>query len=288
MERQIPLDDFRKSFKPAFIIAAIVLLFIVFRPFVIIPAGHRGVVFNNFKGIDKSRVLGEGMHFLIPFVESSQAVDVRVQKQDFAATAASMDLQEVKATVALNYHLDPAKVADIYQDVGSSYQATLILPSVQESIKAITARYNATSLISERPEVKDRVHESLIDRLAKFHIIVVDVSITDLQFSDEFTKAIEAKQIAEQEAFKKRYELEKAKQEASIEIARAEGDKKATIARAEGQAEAQKLLRVSVSPEIIKLKEIEAQMEAIKKWDGKMPSVTGGSIPMFDIGSSLK
>jgi regulator of protease activity HflC (stomatin/prohibitin superfamily) len=136
--------------------------------------------------------------------------------------------------------------------------------------------------------VKDKVHEALIDRLAKFHIIVVDVSITDLQFSDEFTRAIEAKQIAEQEAFKKRYELEKAKQEAAIEIAKAEGDKKAIIARAEGQAEAQRLLRVSVSPEIIKLKEIEAQMEAIKKWDGKMPSVTGGSLPMFDIGNALK
>jgi regulator of protease activity HflC (stomatin/prohibitin superfamily) len=288
MERPIPLDDVKKNMAPGIIIAVLVLLIFVFRPFIIIPAGHRGVVFNNFKGIDKSRVLGEGMHFLIPFVESAQAVDVRVQKQDFAATAASMDLQEVKATVALNYHLDPAKVADIYQDVGANYQATLILPSVQESIKAITARYNATSLISERPEVKDRVHDSLVDRLAKYHIKVVDVSITDLQFSDEFTRAIEAKQIAEQEAFKKRYELEKARQEASIEIARAEGDKKATIARAEGQAEAQKLLRVSVSPEIIKLKEIEAQMEAIKKWDGKMPSVTGGALPMFDIGNSVK
>lgn len=290
MQRKIPLDNLtdKKNIIPAIIIAVIVLLAIAFRPFTVIPAGHRGVVFNTFKGVDKQRILGEGIHLVVPLVESVIPIEVRVQKQEFEAASASRDLQEVRATVVVNYHLDPNKVADIYQNVGTQFESKLIFPSVQESLKAVTAQYNATMLIAKRPEVKDKVFDHIRDRLDKYNIIIDDVSITNLQFSPEFVKSIEAKQIAEQEALKKKYELQKAKREAEIEVAKAEGEKKATIARAEGQAEAQRLLGKTVSAEIIELKRIEAQMDAIKKWDGKLPSVTGGSMPMFDIRGMMK
>jgi regulator of protease activity HflC (stomatin/prohibitin superfamily) len=289
MQRNIPLDNLlnSKNIVPAIIIAIVVILALIFKPFTVIPAGQRGIVFNQFKGVDKNRILNEGFHMIVPFVESVYKMEVRVQKQDFEATAASQDLQEVRARIAVNYHLDPLKVADIYQQVGPDYENKLISPSVQESIKAVTAQYNATHLISKRPEVKDKVVDYMKKRLSPFNILIDDVSITDFSFTPEFVKAIEAKQVAEQESFKKQYELKTAEQEAAIEVARAEGAKKATIAKAEGQAEAQKLLRISVSPEIIKLKQIEAQMDAIKKWDGKMPTVSGGSLPMINLGNVM-
>lgn len=287
-ERKIPLDEinFKKLLFPV-IIALIVLLAIVFRPFALVPAGSRGVIFNQFKGVVKDRVLMEGIHLIIPGVETVSRIEVRVQKQDFQAASASKDLQEVKVSLAVNYHLDPLKVADIFQQVGVDYESKLISPGVQESIKAVAAMYNATELISKRPEVKEKVVSFLRGRLSGYHIVIDDVSITDFNFSPKFTEAIEAKQVAEQEALKKQYELQKAEQEASIEVARAEGEKKAIIARAQGQAEAQKLLKVSVSPELIRLKEVEAQMMAINKWDGKMPSVTGGTIPMLNLGDAV-
>lgn len=293
-QRKIPLDDLNFNFKSvksiliAVIIGVVVVLAILFRPFTVIPAGHRGVIFNQFKGVDKNRVLNEGFHFIVPFVESVEKIEVRVQKEDFQAASASKDLQEVKASLAVNYHLDPQKVAIIYQEVGTDFQAKLISPFVQEAIKAVTAQYNATELISKRPEVKNEVFNYMHKRLKRFNIIVDDVSITDFTFSPRFMESIEAKQVAEQEALKKKFELQKAKQDAAIEIARAKGAKKATIARAEGQAREQELLKKSVSAEIIRLKEIEAQMKAIKKWDGRMPSVTGGSMPMFNIKGMIK
>lgn len=282
-ERKIPLDEMKKTALPAFIVAIIFFLAVVFRPFTLVPAGSRGVIFNQFKGVELNRSLSEGFHFIMPVVESVVIMDVRVQKAEFEATAASMDLQEVKARLVVNYHLDQDKVSNIYQKVGTDYENKLIKPSVEESIKAVTAGYNATLLIGRRPEVRDKVMEVMKKRLDKYFIILDDLSITDFQFTSEFAKAIENKQVAEQEALRKEYELQKAKKEASIEIARAEGEKQAIITRAQGQAEAQRLLRESLTPEIIKLKRIDAQIEAIKKWDGKLPKVTGGQVPLLNL-----
>lgn len=286
MSRRIPLDDLlsKKTLIPAAILALVLFLVLTIKPLVNIPAGHRGIVFNKLKqGVDLQRSLTEGLHFIIPFVESVTLMDVRVQKQEFEAAAASRDLQEVKVKLVLNYHIDHTQVARIYQKVGTDYQSKLIGPSVEESIKAVTALYNATQLIAKRPEVKDKVVDIMRERLGKYDIILDDVSITDFQFTSEFAKAIEDKQVAEQEALRKEYELQKAETDARIAVAQAEGDKQATIKRAEGQAEAQKLLMQSLNSDIIKLKTIDAQLEAIKKWNGKMPTVTGGSTPLIDL-----
>ncbi len=287
-QRPIPLDDLLrprniKKLLPGLIVLIVFVLAITFKPFTAIPAGHRGVIFNQFRGVEKDRVLREGFHVIIPLVESVTKLEVRVQKQDFQAAAASRDLQEVKASLAVNYHLDPQHVGTIYQQVGTDFENKLISPSVEEAIKAVTAQYNATELISKRPEVKDKVVEYMRNRLDGFHIVIDDVAITDFTFSQDFMRAIELKQVAEQNALKKEYELQEARKQADITIAQAEGEKEATISRAEGQARAQELLKDTISSDIIRLKEIEAQVEAIRKWNGQMPSVTGGAMPMFNI-----
>ena len=254
------------------------------KPFAIVPAGHRGVVFNTFSGVDTGRNLGEGIHFMMPLAQTIHPMSVRVDKRQLEASAASKDLQQVGVQVVINYHLDPEKVAITYQQVGDEYGAKLIEPSVQESIKAVTAEYNATDLIAKRPEVKSKAQEILTSRLEKFHIIVDDFSITDFNFSAEFAKAIEAKQVAEQEALKKNYELQQAKKEAEIAVSKAEGERDAMVARAQGQAEEQRLLRASVNDQIIRLKAIDAQMRMIEKWDGRLPTVSGGATPLLNMG----
>jgi regulator of protease activity HflC (stomatin/prohibitin superfamily) len=247
------------------------------KPFAMVKAGDRGVIFNKFKGVDTTRNLPEGMHFIIPLVESVRPMTVQVQKNTFNTAASSKDLQQVATEVVINFHLDPDNVARLYQEVGEDYISKLIEPSVQESIKAVTAEYNATDLIAKRPQVKKQAQDVVTERLNKYHILVNDFSITDFKFSPEFEKAIEAKQVAEQEALQKNYELQKAKKDAEIAITQAEAKKTSTITLAQGDAESQRLLRQTLTPELIELRRIE-------KWDGKYPQVLGGeAIQMFSL-----
>ncbi len=232
----------------------------------VIEPGNRGVLYNVSTGIQTDVSLDEGAHIIWPVYEQMFLMSVQVQKSDFHATASSKDLQQLAIDISLNYHLDPDKVGFIYKEVGTDYNSKLIGPSVQESIKAVSANYNATELIEKRPEVKQKTKALLIERLSKFYILVDDLSITDINFSPEFKEAIEAKQIAEQEALQKSYELQKAQVDAEIAIAKAEGKKKARISEAQGESEAQRLLQQSISPAVIELKRIE-------KWDGNLPGV---------------
>ncbi len=253
----------------------------LFKPVALVRAGYRGVVFNKFNGVDTSRNLPEGMHFIVPFVESVVPMTVQVQKNTFTTAAASKDLQQVHTEVVINFHLDPDKVANLYQGVGEDYISKLIEPSVQESIKAVTADYNATDLIAKRSVVKKEAQDVVTERLSKYNILVNDFSITDFKFSPEFEKAIEAKQVAEQEALQKNYELQKAKKDAEIAITQAEAKKTSTITLAQGDAESQRLLRQTLTPELIELRRIE-------KWDGKYPQVMGGeTLPMLSLGSPV-
>lgn len=254
------------------VLLILLLLACTFRPYVVVPAGHRGVVFNEFEGV-QGQTLAEGFHFITPYVDHVYNLSVRVEKASFKASASSKDLQQVNTEIAINYHLDPATVSYVYQEIGEDYMGKLIEPSVQESIKAVTAEYNATDLIAKRPAVKHKAQEIVTRRLAKFHILVDDFSITDFKFSPEFERAIEAKQVAEQEALQKNYELQKARKDAEIAVTRAEGEKKATIAQAQAQSEQQRLLQLTITDKVLQLKRVE-------KWDGTLPRVIGQGVPM--------
>ncbi len=250
----------------------VIFAFMIFNPFVMIGPGQRGVVLNF--GAVQNDILGEGLHLRIPIMQKIIVMDVRVQKGEGQGDAASKDLQQVTTNVAINYHLDPKRVAQTYQTVGTLEQVgeRIILPAVQESVKAATAIYTAEELVSRRQEVRDRIRSLLRERLNHNGVIVDEFSIVNFAFSKEFSAAIESKTTAEQL---------KLKAERDLERIRIESEQKVTQAKAE--AESLALQKENVTENLIKLRQIEMQQRAIEKWDGRLPQVTGGATPFIDL-----
>jgi len=251
------------------IIAVVVIVLLIIATYFGVDAGERGVVLRFG---EVNRVVEPGPHFKIPFAEEVVFMSVRVEKTTTKTEAASRDLQTVQTTMVLNYNLDPSKAGSMYANIGLNYNERVIDPALKESFKAAAARYTAEELISKRETLKTEVRNYLRDRLGVYGIVVVDLSITDFEFSSEFNRAIESKQTAEQNALRAKRDLERIKVEA---------EQKITSARAE--AEALRLQRQVISPELIQLRQIEAQIKAIEKWDGKLPNVTGGATPFIQI-----
>ena len=185
---------------------------IIANPFVMVGPGERGVVLVWGKVQDQ--IFDEGLHIVTPIATVVRIVDVKTQKEEVDASAASKDLQTVSARVALNYHLDPLKVNVLWQEIGKDYNARVIDPSVQEAIKAVTAIYSAEELITKRTEVREHIKTALKERLEKHHILVDEFSIVNFEFSASFNQAIEAKVTAEQQALTYKNRLEKIKFEA--------------------------------------------------------------------------
>jgi len=243
---------------------------------VIVPAGSRGVLLQL--GAVKGQ-LDEGFHLIIPGVNNVVLMEVRTQKEESQATAASRDLQNVTTSLALNFRVDPIKVAELYQGVGSDYTARIIDPAVQESLKTVTAKYTAEELIKFRPKVKAEVEEEITQRLSNYNLLVEPsgLSITNFAFSEEFNRAIEAKQVAQQQAEQQRYVLQKA-----------ELEKQTAVMIAQGKSEAAKL-----NAEALKVQggSLVISREWIEKWDGKLPAVysggDGGGM-IIDLGSLMK
>lgn len=253
------------------IIIIVLVVFLVSQSFVIVNAGHRGILLQL--GAVQPKVFEEGLHFKIPFIQSVVPIEVRVQKTESSQVSASRDLQTVSTTVAVNFHLDGNTINSLYKTVGLEFQARIVDPAIGEALKAVTAQYTAEELISKRSEVSATVKEVLSQKLGIYNMILDEINITEFKFSEEFDRAIEQKQIAEQQALKSKLDLERIKIE-----------KEQEITRAQAQAEALRLQKQEVTPELIKLREIEAQLEAIKKWDGKLPNVTGGATPFVNVG----
>lgn len=251
------------------------ILFLILNPFVIVGAGERGVVMNF--GAVQDYVFDEGLHLRIPIVQKVVIMDVKVHKSQTDAEAASKDLQDTHSTIAVNYHILPEKANWVYQNIGKEYKERIIDPAVQEVVKAVTARYTAVELITQREKVRAEIMDLLKKRLIAYNIVVDDFSIVNFKFSQQFTQAIEAKQTAEQLALKAQRDLERIKIEA---------EQKITQAKAE--AEALRLQKQNVTPELVKLRMIEASLKAIEKWDGHLPKVTAGAVPFIDVKSLEK
>jgi len=258
------------------VIVAIFFLLSFSRPWVQVGAGQRGVVMNF--GAVKEKVLDEGIHLRIPIMQEIVIVDVKVQKVETDAAAASSDLQDVTSRVALNFHIVPEKANVVYQKIGVLFKERIIDPAIQEVVKAVTAKYTAEELITKRPAVSDAMRASLTERLLEYNVAVDAFSIVIFSFSKIFTEAIESKQTAEQLAQKAKRDLERIKIEA---------EQKITAARAE--AESLRLQRANISPDLIELRKIEANLRAIEKWNGVLPQVTGaGAVPFIGVGDTGK
>lgn len=256
-------------------IAGVILALILLswlNPFVVINAGHRGV--QTTFGKVQQTVLEEGLHFRIPIVQQVREINVQIQKAEGDGDAASRDLQQVHTKIALNFHLIPNRVAETFQNVGDldSVGDRIIVPAVQEAFKATTAKYTAEELISKRPEVRDQISQFMKDRLQRHGIAIDEFSIVNFRFSESFNQAIEAKTTAEQLKLKAERDLDRIKVEAEQKIA-----------SAKAEAESLRLQKQEITPDLLRLREIENQRLALEKWNGQLPQVTGGSIPLVNL-----
>ncbi|HEV2877021.1 MAG TPA: prohibitin family protein [Nitrososphaeraceae archaeon] len=247
----------------------------------IVDAGNRGILVQ-FGNVATDNSLDEGIHFVIPFRDNVVQMEVRTQKIVESATSASKDLQDVSTQVALNYHVNPDRAQVLYQQLGPDYANRVIVPAIQESVKQVTARFNAEELITKRETVKNQIEEQITARLAAYNIIVDAVSITEFQFSDLFKSAIEAKVAAQQRALQAQNDLRRIQIEAQQNEAQAIGEQKANIARAEGIKQSNVLQAEGEAQAITiidqQLRNNPTYLEWLKstKWDGKLPLVTGG------------
>lgn len=256
----------KKVFGWVFLIFVVIVLA---SSFYIIPAGKRGVLLTF--GKPDMNAIQEGLHVKIPLVQQIVKISVQTQKYEADASAASSDLQIVTSKIATNYHLTPESVPRLYQEVGLDYAAKVIMPMEQEIVKSTTAKFTAEELITKREDVRLEMKTILTERLAPRGIIVEEVSIVNFDFSQEFNKAIESKVVALQNKLKAQNDLERIKIE-----------KEQVIAQAEGQAEAQRLQKLQLTPELVTMRALQVQEEAIAKWSGTLPLfVSGNNMPFI-------
>jgi regulator of protease activity HflC (stomatin/prohibitin superfamily) len=197
-------------------------------------------------------------------------MNYQTNKEQVDVSAASKDLQTVRAVVALNYNLMPDKVGQLYSEIGSEYKSKLIDPAIQEAVKAATARYDASELVTKRELVKEEIKELLIKRLSAVYIQASEVSIVNFDFSPEFNTAIEAKVTAEQSALQAKNKLEQIKFEAEQ-----------TIATARAESESIRLKSDAANNEkYVALQRIEVQRAFAQKWNGQLPVNMYGSAPL--------
>jgi prohibitin 2 len=280
------------------IIGIIIVSIIAVSSVRMVDAGHRGVLVK-FGNVDTDNSLDEGIHFVVPFRDNVVPLEVRTQKIVESATSASKDLQDVSTQVALNYHIDPDRAQVLYQQLGPDYSNRVIIPAIQESVKQVTARFNAEELITNRETVKNQIEEQITARLAPYNIVVDALSITEFAFSQQFTTAVEAKVEAQQRALQAQNELRRIQIEAQQNEAQAIGEQKANIARAEGIKQSNVLQAEGEAQAITiidqQLRNNPTYLEWLKatKWDGKLPLVTGGAgedgqgvTPFIDIPTS--
>lgn len=250
--------------------------------FVTINAGHVGVV-TRF-GAATGNVFEQGLHTKVPYIEDVVIFNVQIQKEQVKAEAASHDLQDVHADVALNYHLerDPKAVVEVFVTIGPGYKERTIDPAIQEAFKATTSQFTAKELITDREAVKTKARETLKQQLARFHVIVDELNIVNFEFSKEFTAAIERKQVAEQDAETAKNKLLQVETEARQRVKQAQADKEAielnaqgranaTKTEADAQAYAQEKLRPNLNDLYLQWLTLQNQANAIKQWDGKLP-----------------
>jgi regulator of protease activity HflC (stomatin/prohibitin superfamily) len=265
METKLPVADIKRTRKSSKDVAAaskvmvlLLLLLVISSFFVIIDAGQRGVLLRF--GEVQEQVLAEGIHTVIPLVDTVHKLSVRIQSQEISAEASSKDLQDVFTDVALNWHILPEEANLIFQEIGDQTAAVerIINPAVEEGLKAVIAKYTAEEIITRRSEVKANVDEALTTRLSVYHIVVDDISLVHVHFSERFREAVEAKQVAEQEVKRAEFIAIKAIREAEAKL---------NLAR--GEAAANQLLQGTLTPDLL-------QRQALERWNGNLPLIIGG------------
>lgn len=253
-----------------YIIGIVVLIGLVvfFNSFGTVNAGNIGIKtrFGKVTG-----TVQPGLYIQVPFIDWVTSMDVQTQKDQTDATAASNDLQNVTATVAVNYHVEPQDAANIYTNLGANYANRVIAPAIAESVKAISAKYTAEQLITERETVRQEIIGLLTSKLQVYGVQTDSLNIVNFAFSDQFNQAIEAKVTAQQNALAAQNKLQQVQFEAEQ-----------TIASAKAQAEA-----IQIQAQAINSQggTDYVQLQAIKQWDGHLPSqmIPGATVPFLNL-----
>ena len=284
--------------KSEFAIGSIVLFLVLaaftfFSSFKIIGPGERGVIISRISGTNMERVMGEGFNFKLPWVEWVETMSVQKERFTTQADASSKDLQDVQTTVTLNYSLVESDLPKMRSRIGLSFEDKVIVPVVQEIVKAVMANYTAADLIHKRQQVRKDMGDLFRSRLSDSYINFMDVSIVNFQFSQAYDDAIEAKQVAEQQALQEEKKKEriiiaaqakKRERELAAEAHLFEETRKAEaiLIMAKKQAEANRALNESITSQLL-------QLFAVQSWDGILPKVMGqgGVVPFLDITKSI-
>ena len=256
----------------------------------IVDTGFIGVKTRFGKVVSES--LPSGLYFVIPGMETVAQVEVREQKTEMKTSASSRDLQAIQSSIAINFRPDPLQAHTLFKDVGTEFESRILDPAVEETVKAVAARYTAEELITKRTQVRDEMDDMLKSRVKGNHILVTKFNIVNFEFSDSFNTAIEEKQTAEQEALRATNILRRMKVEADQKIETARGDAESVKLRAQAdaeaitvkaiaEAEAQRILSEVVTKDVITLR-------AIERWDGIMPRVTGETVPFINVDQNAK
>ncbi len=248
--------------------AIALVIYTLFESFTVIPAGHIGIQITF--GTVNQQTLTEGAHLVNP-MSVVREVDVRLVTTRLKnASAGTKDLQQVHTDIVVNYRLDGTKVGHIYKEFGLNLEDKVILPSISESFKAVVARYTSEELITKRDVVSGQIREELASKLAKYSVGVNDISLVNFAFSTEYQKAIEQKVIATQSKLK-----------AEQDLARIEVEAKQAVARAEGEAKAIQIQTQAINSQGGAQ---YVQLQAIEKWDGKLPeTMAGGAVPFINL-----
>ncbi|MDR1589899.1 MAG: prohibitin family protein [Oscillospiraceae bacterium] len=270
----------RRGIIAAVVVVVAVILFVLST--VTIRSGTVGVV--SMFGAVRENTLQAGFHLKAPFVASVTKVDIQTQKIEASSTAASKDLQTIAVLAAVNYHIDAQGAAQLYKNVGMTYEAKIILPAIQEAIKSITARFSAEELITQRQIVSAGIKDELALKVSTYSIIVDEFNIMNFDFSAEFNLAVEAKQTAQQDALRAEQELARITIEAQQQVEQAKAQAEATKARADAeayatkaQADADAYAIEAIQEQLARSSEAYLEYQRTQKWDGKLPAVGGAS-----------
>ena len=270
------VGEFSFSNAKKLIIAGIVVaiaVVVLLASITIVPAGHTGVVVTL--GKVSENVLSEGLHFKAPLVQNVVKMSNQIQKCEIeGAESVSKDLQAISTTIVVNYKIGDSSSAKIYREIGRDYETIMLMPAIHESLKAVTAKYTAEQLVTSRSKVAIEIQETLAEKMEEYGIVIEKFNIVNFSFSEEFAKAIEAKEVAQQNLLKAKTEQEQliveANAQAEKKVIAAEAEAQAILKKAEAQAEANEKIEKSLSKNVLENNKIE-------KWDGKLPYATGGA-----------
>ncbi len=250
-------------------VLAVALIVLSFATFFIVSPGEVAVKARLGKIVDSYE---EGLHFKVPLLESIIKFSIQIQRADIKTQAFSKDLQTMNVHLVVNHRIQKGTVVSIYRNLGPNYVETIVDPTVQEIFKSIAAKFSAERIIADRNILVEELNTVAKEKLMKQEIIVTDISVVDLDFTEQFLKAVEDKQVADQQAQMSGKLVEKAKRDAEQQIA-----------KSHGEAEALRMQREQVTPALIELRKVDAQLKAIEKWNGVLPGYVGAGVPFISI-----